>query len=386
MGNVSSGAKHRVLIVGGGVAALEAALALRQLAPDHTTRAVIAPNDDYVVRPQTVREPFSYPAAERHPIAPIVQAAGADLIVDALDRVDVETATVHTKGGLVRTYDSLVLAIGARTVDRYEHGITVDHRNLASALSDLLGDIDAGVVRSIAFVVPGILVWPLPIYELALMTAQRASDAGKKLDVTLISPEDRPLALFGMQASRGVARLLHERGVELEMSADAEIPHGRQVVLNPGERRLHVDAVVTMPELVGPALPGVPCDAHGFIPVDEHGRVVGAPGVYAAGDAVAYPTKQGGVSAQQADAVCEHIAQVAGEAIEPAPFEAMLRGTLLTGAAPVFLSARVSGGHAFDSLIGDEPLWNPPSKISARYLSPYLELRNAERAAASAGQ
>ena len=41
---VSPAEKLRVIIVGGGVAALEAALALRELAPEHTDVSVIAPN------------------------------------------------------------------------------------------------------------------------------------------------------------------------------------------------------------------------------------------------------------------------------------------------------------------------------------------------------
>ena len=41
--------KLRVLIVGGGVAALETALALRELAPEQTATTVLAPNDEFVV-------------------------------------------------------------------------------------------------------------------------------------------------------------------------------------------------------------------------------------------------------------------------------------------------------------------------------------------------
>jgi len=41
-------AKLRVLIAGGGVAALETALALHDLAPDRTDVTVLAPNTDFI--------------------------------------------------------------------------------------------------------------------------------------------------------------------------------------------------------------------------------------------------------------------------------------------------------------------------------------------------
>ena len=77
-----------MIIVGGGVAALEAVLALADLAPDHTDVTVIAPNSDFAYRPLAVREPFAYGAARRYPLAPIVGDAGARLVSDELAWVD----------------------------------------------------------------------------------------------------------------------------------------------------------------------------------------------------------------------------------------------------------------------------------------------------------
>jgi sulfide:quinone oxidoreductase len=57
--------KLRVLIAGGGVAALETALALRELAPERVQVTIVAPNEEFVYRPMTVREPFSLSAASR---------------------------------------------------------------------------------------------------------------------------------------------------------------------------------------------------------------------------------------------------------------------------------------------------------------------------------
>ena len=52
--------KLRVLVVGGGVTALETLLALRDLAQERVAMTVLAPNSEFVYRPMTVREPFAY--------------------------------------------------------------------------------------------------------------------------------------------------------------------------------------------------------------------------------------------------------------------------------------------------------------------------------------
>jgi sulfide:quinone oxidoreductase len=53
----------RALIVGGGVAGLEAALALRDLAGDRVQTTLLSPDPDFVYRPMTVREPFGFSPA-----------------------------------------------------------------------------------------------------------------------------------------------------------------------------------------------------------------------------------------------------------------------------------------------------------------------------------
>jgi sulfide:quinone oxidoreductase len=132
---------------------------------------------------------------------------------------------------------------------------------------------------------------------------------------------------------------------------------------------LSADAVVALPVFEGPRVQGVPQDEDGFVPVDELCRVEGLDDVYAAGDLVQFPVKQGGLAAQQADAAASAIAADAGAAVEPAPFKPVLRGLLLTGGLPRFLRAESAGSEA---AIDTEALWWPPAKIVGRYLAPYL--------------
>jgi sulfide:quinone oxidoreductase len=373
MTSQDSSAKLRVLIVGGGVAALETALALHELAPGLLTTTVIAPNEELVNRPMTVREPFAHPRAHRYPIAPIVADAGAELLVDELAWVDPGKRILHTGSDAAIEYDELVLALGGRISPRYEHAITIDDRKLDETLHGLIQDIEEGYVASLAFVAPGRMAWPLPLYELALMTAARAYDMNVELETTIVTPEGSPLAIFGSTVSSAVEEILRQGRVKMINSAYAEVPHQGEILVNPGDRHLKVDRIVALPELYGPCVHGIPAGEHGFIRVDEHCRVNRVDHVYAAGDATTFAVKQGGIGCQQADAAAESIAALAGAAITPKPFRPIIRGMLLTGGKPRYLSARITGGQGFSSQIADTPTWSPPSKIASRYLAPYLE-------------
>ena len=216
--------KLRVVIAGGGVAALETALALADLAPDRTDVTVVAPNSEFVYRPMVVREPFAYGAAHRYPLAPIVHDAGAKLITGELGWIDPVTRTIHTKADDSIEYDALVLALGATITTRYQHALTIDDRDLEETMHGLIQDVEGGYVHKLAFVAPGRMAWPLPLYELALMTAGRAYDMNIKLETTIVTPEDSPLAIFGSSASSAVAELLARANVETINSAYAEVP------------------------------------------------------------------------------------------------------------------------------------------------------------------
>jgi sulfide:quinone oxidoreductase len=365
--------KLRVIIAGGGVAALETALALAHLAPEQTDVTLIAPTSEFVYRPMAVREPFAYGATRHYPLKRIASDAGAELLVDELGFIDPNKRTLHTKAGQVIEYDALVLALGARMCARYKHALTIDDRRLDETLHGLIQDIESDYIHRLAFVAPGRMAWPLPLYELALMTAGRAYDMGIKLSTTIITPEDSPLAIFGSRASSAVAELLDRANIQTINSAYAEIPRSGEITINPGDRHLQVDRVIALPELYGPCVRGIPLSEHGFIRVNIHGQVPDVAHVYAAGDATDFPVKHGGIAAQQADVVAQSIAAQAGAAVTPESFQPVIRGMLLTDDKPRYLTARITGGHGFSSEITDTPTWSPPGKIAARYLAPYLD-------------
>lgn len=374
--------KLRVIIAGGGVAALETALALADLSPDLTDVTMIAPNSEFVYRPLAVGEPFAYCAASRYPLAQIARDADAELVTDELVWVDPGKQTIHTRSGQSIEYDALMLALGAKAVPRYSHALTIDDRRLDETMHGLIQDVEGGYTKSIAFVSPARMAWPLPLYELALMTAGRAYDMGVEVPITVITPEDAPLAIFGAAVSRAVGDLLTRAGIETITSAYAEIPSQGHVVINPGDRHLTVGRVVALPELYGPSLRGIPLGEHGFVRVNKHGRVPDLGPVYAAGDAVEFPIKHGGIASQQADVAAESIAALAGAPVVPHRFQPVIRGMLMTGEEPLYLTAQITGGHGFSSEVSHTPLWSPAAKIAAKYLGPALEGYDREHASA----
>lgn len=364
-----------VVIAGGGVAGVEAALALRAIAGDRVALTLISPITDLVYRPLAVREPFAHGPAQRYPLKAVANDVGAELVCGALGWVDPGARTAHTQDGRALPYDALLVALGARQHPRYEHATTIDDRRMDELLHGLVQDVEEGYVESLAFVIPPRMAWPLPIYELALMTAARAYDMSVSPAITVITPEEAPLAIFGQAASRAVKGLLEEAGIETLTSAYAEIPETGQIVLHPGDRRVSVDRAVALPELFGPPVHGLPLAQHGFLPVDQHCQVRGVERVWAAGDATDFAVKHGGIAAQQADTAAEAIAALAGAAIEPGPFDPVIHGILLTGERPRYLTAHITGGHGFSSEVSDAPTWSPATKIAAAHLGPYLAER-----------
>ncbi len=369
--------KLKVLIVGGGVAAVETALALNDMAAQRVALTVMAPNSELLYRPMTVREPFAYGPARRYALAPIVKDAGAQLLSDELAWVDPTGQIAHSKAGEEIAYDALVLALGAKAHARYTHALTVDDRHLDEILHGLIQDVEGGYVHSLAFVAPGRMAWQLPLYELALMTAGRAYDMGVELAVTLLTPEDSPLAIFGSNASSAVAARLEQAGIQVIGSAYCEVPRTGEVVINPGDRRLEVDRVIALPELYGPSVRGIPLAEHGFIRVNAYGQVPDAGPIYAAGDAIDFAVKHGGLASQQADAVAQSIAALAGAQVKPEPFHPVIHGMLLTDGKPLYLTARITGGAGFNSEVSDTPTWSPTAKIAAKYVAPYLDAQDA---------
>jgi len=360
-----------VVIAGGGVAALEAMIALRDLAGERVRITLLAPGDAFHYRPLAVAEPFSIAHALEVPLARLAGEFHAELVVGELAAVEPAERRIVTGDGRRIGYDALLVACGTRTRPAF-HGVhTIDDRDVGETLRGLVQDIEEGYTHDVTFVAPAQTFWPLPLYELALQTARRAFDVEAMVDISIVSPEAAPLGLFGAGISDELARLLRGAGIAFHGSVFADYRNG-ELTLNPGGRVTRPSRVVALPLLEGPRVAGLPRDPSGFIPVGRLGEVFGLDGVYAAGDTTCFPIKHGGLAAQQADVVAAAIAGSAGVAVTPRPVEPVICGTLLTGGAPRFFEAELTDGGGFRSTVSDVCPWDAPAKIVARHLGPYL--------------
>jgi sulfide:quinone oxidoreductase len=366
---------RKVVIAGGGVAALEGLMALHELAGGLAEIELVTPTPEFAYRPLAVAEPFGLGDARRFDLVRIATDHGAAVHIAAVKSVDTGTRGVATWDGRVLSYEILFVAIGAQPVTAIPGTVTIQGPGYTGRFRELLRELEAGAIRHVTFAVPFGTSWPMPLYELALMTARHAKDLGiRDVRLSLVTPERMPLQLFGHAASDTVRELLERSGIELHLLQSAARFENGRLELVPGEP-LEADRAVSLPRLVGPELAGLPADTDGFIPVDLNGLVRGERDVYAAGDSTSGSIKQGGIAAQQADAAAAAIAVRLGAAAQLEPFTPVLRGMLLTGATPRYMRADAAGGRGLWE-VSDHALWWPPGKIAGKRLSPYLALRH----------
>jgi sulfide:quinone oxidoreductase len=354
----------RVVIAGGGVAALEALAALGATVPRRVAPVLVTKTTNFRYRPLLLGEPFGHGAPRAYPVARIAADHGAQLIADDVVEVMPDMRAVRTAADALVPYDVLIVATGAQAHPAFQDGITFDRETSPEDFDEALADLGAGLAPHVAIVVPDGVTWTLPAYQLALQTAAwgRAHHASASV-VTLLTPEARPLEAFGATVALEAADLLEAERIVVRTGVHPDVVTATS--LRAGGRWIGADRIVALPLLHGPRLAGLPHDAHGFLDTTN------IPDVHVVGDAArGTALKQGGLAAQQADAVVQRIAERCGApAREPEPL--VLRGILDTRHGPRFLRADLAdpdGTSAFSA----EPLWWPPTAVATRRLAPYL--------------
>ena len=353
-----------IVIAGGGVAGLEALLALHAMAGDSVCLSLVAPDPEFSYRPLAVAEPFALGHAYRVPLSRFAEETSAELIIDAVVEVDDVGGEVRLRDGRMLGFEAVLLAPGGRAAAGLEGATTWWPGGDSDAYGGLLRDIDEGYTKRLAIVVPPGAVWPLPAYELALMTAGEAREMGHDdVHVIIVTPERGPLSLFGQEAGTAVSEELRWAGVELRTGVMARaVPGG--LLLEPGGERLDVQRVFAVPRVLGPGIEGVPTDEQGFIRAGDDARVEGCERTWAAGDGVVSPVKFGGLATHQARRAAFAIARLAGVEDALDPGEAVLHGRLLVGHRSRRLRGRGDAEGA--------PLWWPQGKVAGEYLPRWL--------------
>jgi sulfide:quinone oxidoreductase len=345
----------RVLVVGGGIAGVEALMALADLGESRLKLRVVAAHSSFVLRPQILGEPWG--GAPLHiDLARLCRAFGADFSAGNVTDVDAAAHRVRLADGTTLEYDRLLLAPGARPALPFTGARVLGFGPLPHDLAGTGGG-------SVAVVVPPGTSWTLPAYELALLTA-----ANTRREVRVVTAEAAPLEAFGPDPQPAIRALLARAGVTVETS--------RTPALGADLGEL-ADTVIALPLLEGPAFGGVPADRHGFVAVDATMAVAGTEHVHAAGDATDHAIKQGGLAGQQADTAAAEIVRSCGATSPPIAYEPVLRGKLMApGGDELYLRRALDGSDA--GRAAPDPLWKPPGVVCAWRLARWPSYRRDE--------
>jgi sulfide:quinone oxidoreductase len=371
----SSRARPHVVVAGSGFAGLELVLALRALAGNEMRISLISPNPVFAYRPAATLEAFTGTLSRAFDLMTIAADLGVRYHRSRLESVGSVRKQVRLGSGARLGYDTLVLAVGARATAGVPGALTFRDQRDLPRLRGVLGELERGEVRSLVFAVPSLVSWALPLYELALLSAAHARDRGVRVEITIVSPEHRPLEIFGVQASELVAAELAELDVGFVGGRVATSVSGDALTVDSGAA-IEADRVVAVPQLRGARIAGVPANRWGFVPIDAVGLVAGMAEVYAAGDMTTFPIKNGGVATQQADLIAHSIAAGFGLTPHGRRPKRALEVRLVGGRRPLVFRIELdefgqpTAAAAIQSRRDVRPTW---TKVFGRYLTPYLE-------------
>jgi sulfide:quinone oxidoreductase len=376
----ATGERMRVLIAGGGVAGLEALLALSALARDLVDVDLISPDEEFVYRPMLVAEPFGAAEVLRLDLGQVAAEGGARHVKDALASVDSSARAISTANGETLSFDALLIAVGARPIESVPGALSFSGAAERARFGDMLRALGRRGAKRLVFIVPKGVNWSIAAYELALLTAaERDARRLPGVELVVVTHERAPLDVFGPAVAQLVASRLTEAGITVKPDSVAERADGKQLVLSSGET-LEAGGFVALPRLEVPPIPGIRQRDGGFIQTDAGMQVVGLESVWAAGDSTWFPVKQGGLAAQQSDAAARAIAASAGAHVPIELFHPVLRAALITGELPEFLRSDLPPRQGSDAAAG-RALWWPPTKVAGKYLGPLI----ARRAGAEPG-
>ena len=370
---MSDQASARVVILGGGVAGLTTATALRERLAPQDTITVVERSDTHVLGLSLLWVLRGWRTLDEVTARPwATPRAGIDLRRADVEHIDTDTRQVVTSAGSL-PYDALVIALGAET-----HASVVP--GLAEALTagaaaefysprgatlahDRLAQLRGG--RLVVAVAALPYRCPAAPWEAALLADDLLRETGVREDVelTVVTPEPQPMPVAGPEVGAPVTAMLHERRIATRFSAGLVAVEGSTLHLADGAT-IVADLALVVPPHRPPArvreLTG-----GGWLPVDPRTLALsdGPATVWALGDAALVPLPDGrplpkaAVFARaQAITVADGVAAHLGRSQTVRAFDGVGHCYLETGAGP---AARGAGD--FYAGGGPQVTLEPPS-------------------------
>jgi NADH dehydrogenase len=233
----------------------------------------------------------------RIPLADLLDPVGVAHVAAEVTAIDTGARIVTTSSGATFGYDRLVLASGSHVVKPAipglrEFGFDVDTYDGAVALQRHLLELadDSPTPGAATVVVVGAgLTGIEAASELPMRLHALSSRRGVTPRVILIDRNPTVGSDMGPSARPVIERALSDNGIETRTAAGVAEVTERGLTLSSGEQ-LPAATVVWCAGMRASSLTeqlGVPRDRLGRVQVDDYLRVVGVPGVFAAGDVAA---------------------------------------------------------------------------------------------------
>lgn len=352
------GSRPRVVVAGGGMAGIEAALALDAFMGEGAKVTMVDASGRFAVPATAAGRAFGIAPAVDVPLSRLLAGTHVTLRPARLAAVDGGRQLAMLAGGELLGYEHLIIAVGGRAVAPLGEALTfrghADAHELRALVDGVADHAERGAHTDIVVTIPRGCGWPLAGYDIALMAREHlvAQGHGERCRLRVVTAEESPLDMFGPAASESVVQTLGRAGVEITTGCEVTAFAWGLLTTSDG-RMLPADRVVSLPVMRGPRIEGLPMDDDGFVLCDAQGRVDGAPGVCVVGDAGTFPVKEGGIACRQADAVAGAIARAHGVEVDAPAFPRLDDGAWVMG----------DGGH---------PSRWPVPKVTGRFLAPFL--------------
>lgn len=313
-------AHPKVLVLGAGFAALETAFLLRMHHRDDVDIRVVAADDRFLFRPNSIYVPFGAdPGSLLVDLNEPMRRRDIEFERGSVAEVDPDSRLVTLDDGERFAYDKLVVATGADTDAEEIPGLAAHGATIWT--SDSMLDVRrrfervrerarAGERRRVLFLVPPNNKCSGPLYEIVLMfeTWLRRNDARERVNITWSTYEHGYIQAFGPRLHEHVSEEFADRGIDGHVEEVAVEVSAEHVRYDDGSTRDFDELIAFPPYVAAVRYPALDSDDRGFVATDPGTRLaVGRDDVYAPGDAGDFPIKQAFLAFLQADAVANHI-------------------------------------------------------------------------------
>ena len=307
-----------ILILGGGPGGVVAANVLAKVLPKEHRIALIDRNENHLFLASLPlvmigkRKPSQITRSLRK-----LESRNIQFIQAEVEGFNPHEKTIQTDLGAL-SYDSLVIALGAEQQGLPGYSLAMNPYSLQGALQ-LQTELSRFRQGHIVLFVSSLpFTGAIAPYEIVLLLDAYFRQRGlrKKVQISLVTPEDRLLSMASPRHSARLAEILTKRQIRMHTSTEAQsLSQDRSLTLHPGD--ITGDLFLGIPHHLGPApLRHSPvADPQGWIKVDPHTLATCCPDVYAVGDATgivsvngAWIPKVGFFAHYQAEVVARNLA------------------------------------------------------------------------------